>query len=227
MIAKKVSVMELVRFRRLSERSQATFANNLKIPKKPKSDNSDSGGNYWVRSVSCVSNAFKKNDNKLIQNKIDEITNAYNSAKLERTRTMQKRNLEILYNYINFDFASWWPTDNIQILANPQLTLTIKGIPLQVIPSCIFSYENDGEKNVGGLWFVCWLDGFKHDDLGIFSESLFRYLSFLFEKPYKVEPKDCYIVDISTMDRSTYQELLDGKVDPMLEKTINTLNKYL
>ncbi|MBD1383966.1 hypothetical protein IDJ75_01645 [Mucilaginibacter rigui] len=227
MIAKKVPVMELVKFRRLSEKSQATFVNNLKIPKKPKSDSGDGGGNYWVRSISCVSNAFKKNDNKLIQDKIDEVTNAYNSAKLERTRTMHKRNLEILYNYIGFDFESWWPTSNIQILANPQLTLTIKGIPIQVIPSCIFSYEIDGEQKVGGLWFVCWLDGFKPDDLGIFSESLFRYLSFLFEKRHTIEPKDCYIVDISTMDRSTYQELLDGKIDAMLENTINTLNKYL
>jgi hypothetical protein len=226
MVARKVPVMELVRFKRLSERSQATYANNLKIPKKPKL-NSDSGGNYWVRSVSCLSNAFKENNNKLIQNKIEEIVNVYNSAKLERTRVMQKRNLEILHNYIDFDFASWWPAEDIRILSNPQLTLNIKGVPIQIIPSCVFSYEINSEQKVGGLWFVCWLDGFKPDDLGVFSESLFKYLSILFEKQYKIEPKDCHIVDISTMYRTTYQELLDGKIDPKLEETINTLNKYL
>jgi hypothetical protein len=52
MIAKILPVMQLVKFRRLSERRQSTFANNLKLPKKPNSDNS--GGNYWVRSVSGI-----------------------------------------------------------------------------------------------------------------------------------------------------------------------------
>jgi hypothetical protein len=225
MIAKNLPVMQLVKFRRLSERSRLTFTNNLKIPKKPKADSG--GGNYWVRSVSGISNAFKNKDNKFIQEKIDAVTSVYDSAKSDGTIMMYKRNLEILHSYTDFDFSTWCPSGDLQFLANPQLTLIVNDLPIQIIPNHVFSYDDKGEQKVGGIWFVCWLDGFKPDDLGIFSEALFRYLSFLHAKQYKVAPDYCSIVDVLTMERLSYQQVLEGKITPLLEHTINILNKYL
>jgi hypothetical protein len=66
---KNIPVKKLVEFRRLTERSKSTFANNLKLPKKPKGEDSG-GGNYWIRSISGISNSFKANDNTIIQEKI-------------------------------------------------------------------------------------------------------------------------------------------------------------
>jgi len=121
MIAKNLPVMDLVRFKRLTERSRSTFANNLKLPKKPKS--SSGGGNYWTRSVSGISKAFKNNDNSFIHEKIESVSSVYDSTKSETTRTMYKRNLEILHNYIDFDFRTWRPPIDLQYLDNPHITL--------------------------------------------------------------------------------------------------------
>ena len=224
MIAKNIPVMQLVKFRRLSEKSQTTFANNLKAPKKPKTNTG--GGNYWVRCISGISNGFKDNDNSLIQEKIDTVVSLYDSTKLDSTRIMYKKNLEILHEYIDFDFSIWRPSIDLQFLANPKLTLIIKDVPIQVIPNHVFSYNDKDDQKIGAIWFVCWLEGFKRDDLGIFSEALFRYLSFLYAKDYKIDPNYCAVVDVSTMDYSNYQEVLDGDIIPLLESTIDSLNKY-
>jgi len=221
-----LTVKNIVEFRRFSERSKVTFVNNLKIPKKPKLDD-NSGGDYWIRSISGLSNAFKNNDNKLIQEKIDAVSSLYDSTKIESTKTMYKRNLEILHNYIDFDFSTWLPPTDLQFLGKPKIILTIKDIPIQVIPHHVFSYEDKEEPSVGGIWFVTWLNGFKSEDLGIYSEAIFRYLSLLYSDEYKVNPNYCLTVDTLGMKTVNYDQVLRGKVPPLLEATIDTLNKYL
>jgi hypothetical protein len=221
-----VPVKKIVEFRRLPERSKLTFANNLKLPKKSKSDDSG-GGDYWIRSISGISNAYKDNDKKLIQKKIDDVLSVYNSTNVETTKTMYKRNLEILHNYIDFDFSDWRPPTDFQYLANPQIILNIKGIPIRVIPHHVFSFEDNGEPKVVGIWFVTWWAGFKLDDLGIYSEALFRYLSLLYSKEYNVDPNYCIIVDTLSREIFRYTQILNGNVPPLLESTIDTLVKYL
>jgi hypothetical protein len=197
----------------------------MQTPKIPKSDDT-SGGDYWKRSTSGLSNAYKHNDNKLIQKKIDSVSSVYESARKESTKTMYKRNLEILHNYTDFDFSTWRPPANLQFLAKSKLTVTIKDIPVQVLPHHIFSYEDKGEPNVGGIWFVVWLDGFKQGDLGIYSESLFRYLTLLYAKKYKVNPEYCLTVDAASKDVVSYNQILKGKIPSLLEPTIDALSKY-
>lgn len=198
MIAKKIPVMQLVKFRHLPESRRATFANNLKNPKKPKSGGG--GGNYWIRSVSGISNAFEFNNNTLIQEKIDDVTNVYDSTKFEGTKIMCKRNLEILHNYIDFDFSIWCPSTDLKFLDKHQITLMIKDIPIQVIPNHVFSYKEKEEQRIGGIWFVCWQDGFDSGDLGIFSEAFFKYLSFICPKEHIVDPNYCCVIDIQVFD---------------------------
>ncbi|WP_299362152.1 hypothetical protein [Winogradskyella sp.] len=67
MALKKLPVKKLVEFRRLSKRRQLTFTNRLKSPK----ESSSSGGDYWVRSISAISNAFRENDNSYINKKLE------------------------------------------------------------------------------------------------------------------------------------------------------------
>ncbi|SEO65673.1 hypothetical protein SAMN05192574_110151 [Mucilaginibacter gossypiicola] len=222
----KVPVKKLIEFRRLSERRRSTFANSLKTPKMPKSDDS-SGGDYWKRSTSGLSNAFKYNDNKLIQEKIDSVSSVYESARKESTKRMYKRNLEILHSYTTFDFSIWRPPTDLRFLTKSKLMLTIKDIPIQVLPHHIFSYEDKGKSSIGGIWFVVWLDGFKPGDLGIYSESLFRYLTLIYSKKYNVDPNYCLTVDASSKDVVSYTQVLKGKIPSLLENTVDTLNKFL
>lgn len=226
MIVNKLTVKNLVEFRRLSERSRSTFANNLKIPKKPKSDDSN-GGNYWVRSISGLSNAFKHNDSRLVKEKIDLLAAVYESTENARTKIMYKRNLEILHSYEDFDFSIWRPSDHLKFLSKPKTVLTIKDIPIQIIPHHLFAYDNNGEPTIGGISFVIWLDGFKKGDLEIYSEALFKYISLLYSKKYKVNPHYCLIVDASSKDVVSYNQILEGKMPSLLQTTVEILNNYL
>lgn len=226
MIDKQLPVMDLVKFRRLSERRRSTFVNNLKLPKRPKSPDSG-GGNYWTRCVSGITNAFRDNNNQFIQQKIEAVSSVYNSTKLEGVKTMYKRNLEILHNYLDFDFSAWRPPAEVTFQPNPRLTLVIEDIPVQVSPNLIFSFEENGEQQIGAVWFICWQDGFSQDDYGIFSEALFRYLTFLASGNYNVDPCNCSIIDVSTMSCFRYQQVLEGAVIPLLNNTVNQLKEYL
>lgn len=226
MIINKLPVKKLIEFRRLSERSQSTFAKNLKILKKASSGDSG-GGDYWIRSTSGLSNAFRDNDNSLIKEKIDAVSALYKSTKNELTKIMYKRNLEILHGFEGFDFSVWRPSDDLKFLTKQKISLTIKDVPIQVIPHHVFSYENKEKPTIGGIWFVIWLDSYKPGDLGIYSEALYRYLSFLYSKTHNVDPKYCLIVDGSSKEVTSYQHILDGKIPSLLQNTIDALNKYL
>ncbi len=48
---KKISVKNIILFRKKSGKSQKTF---LKSLDKVKANSSESGGNYWVRSISAL-----------------------------------------------------------------------------------------------------------------------------------------------------------------------------
>ncbi len=222
----KIPVKKLVEFRRLSEKSQSTFANNLKVPKRAGSEDGG-GGDYWIRSTSGLSSAFRYNDNALVKEKIDSLASVYDSTKNELTKIMYKRNLEILHTFEDFDFSVWRPSGDLKFLSKQKILLNIKEVPLQVIPHHVFSYMDKNKPTVGGIWFVIWLDGYKSSDLGIYSETLFDYLSLLYSKQYKIDPNYCLTVDASSKEIVSYQQILDGKIPSLLENTIDTLNKYL
>ena len=68
---KKITVKNLIEFRGKKEKSKLTFINNLKKEKK-KSEKGDSG-DYWISALSAVRNTFKFNDERLLDEKIEEL----------------------------------------------------------------------------------------------------------------------------------------------------------
>jgi len=224
MALERLPIKKLVEFRRLSKRRKLTFANNLKIGKKP---SSDGGGNYWVRSVSALSNAFKDNDTYHIVAKIEEVTELYNLNQRSQTKNMYKRNLDILNKYKNFDFSQWMPSSNLNFLKKPKSILDISGLPIQVLPNHIFSYGAKNNESVGGIWFVVWQEGFKPSDLGIYSECLYLYLSSYYSKDYLVNPAACLTVDIASVKSVGYNEILNGTVPSLFKDTMKSLKEFL
>lgn len=222
----KLPLKKLIEFRRLTPRRKSTFSNNLKKPKKP---SVGTGGDYWTRSLSAISTAFKNNDNSIIKERLDALLNDYASTSIKKTKVMYQRNIDILERYIGFDFSSWWsiPIDKFLSKPDSMSVIDIDGIPTQIRPHHIFTYEKNEDQCIGGIWFVTWLDGFKKGDLGIYSEALFRYLTINYPEDYIINPTSCIIVDASSMQVITYDQVLSGKIPSLIDATINDINKYL
>lgn len=51
-------------------KQKSLIANNLKKEKKP---NSESGGDYWITSLSAISNVFKTENVELLNEKISSL----------------------------------------------------------------------------------------------------------------------------------------------------------
>jgi hypothetical protein len=225
MALEKLPVKKLIEFRRLSKVRKVTFVNNLKVGKKSTSDSS--GGNYWVRSVSAISRAFKENDTSYIIDKIEEVKNLYDLNQRTQTKTMYKRNIDTLERYKDFDFTLWRPSVKLKFIPKPHSILEMNGLPIQILPNHVFSYGAKNNQSIGAIWFVVWQDGFKSSDLGIYSEALYRYLSSHFIKNYLINPASCIIVDILSMESISYNEVFNGEVSSLVDDITKSFKEYI
>jgi len=226
MSIKKISVKNIITFRKKSDKSKKTF---LKSLDKVKTIESESGGNYWVRSLSALSNTFKTNDKQYIKDKINDISEDYNQSKLKQTKDMYQRNLDILYNYEDFDFSTWYPNKTFKILdkVNKKSIVEIHKVPVQIIPNQVFTFKDNKIDYVGAIWFVAKLDGYGKAEFGIFAEALFYYLKNNFSKKYEVSPENCLIVDVLNIDEVNYQMVLDNKIPAILKETLKSIRENL
>ncbi|MET1259424.1 hypothetical protein ABV409_08780 [Flagellimonas sp. DF-77] len=224
MAIQKLPVKKLVEFRRLSKSQKTTFTNRLKVAKKSVSDG---GGNYWVRSISAISGAFRENDKSHITDKIDEVSALYNLNKTPQVKNMYRRNIEILEKYIDFDFSHWMPSPNLTFLSKPKSVLDMNGLPIQILPQHIFSYGAKNNKCIGGIWLVVWQEGFKPSDLGIYSEALYRFLSSYYSEDYIVNPSACMTIDIANIQVVGYDKILSGDIPSTIDETMKSLKEYL
>ena len=223
---KKISVKNIILFRKKSDKFKKTF---LKSLDKVKANDSEGGGNYWVRSISALNNAFRTNDNQHIKDKIDDISADYDASKRKQTKDMYKRNLDILYSYEDFDFSNWYPNKTFQILdkANKKSVIEINRVPVQVLPNQVFTFTKNKIDYVGAVWFIARLEGYNKAEFGIFSETLFNYLSSNFSKKYEVSPENCLVVDVLNLDEVTYQMVLDGKIPSILKESLKSIRENL
>lgn len=222
----KISVKNIIVFRKKSDKSKKTF---LKSLVKAKTTDTENGGNYWVRSLSALSNAFRTNDNSFIKDKIDDISADYDKSKLKQTRVMYQRNLDILHNYEDFDFSSWYPNKTFQILnkASKKSVIELNKVPVQVLPNQVFSFTQNKTNYVGGIWFIAKLDGYSKEELGIFTEALYNYLRSNFSTKFEVSPENCLVVDVLNFEEVNYQMVLDNRIPARLKETLRSIKENL
>lgn len=218
---KKISVKNIVVFKNKSEKSRKTFLNNIG---KSNEVILDGGGDYWVRSLSALSNAVKEKNTDPIKNKIVDISNDFKPNMIKQTKDMYERNLNILHNYENFDFGNLLPV-NAKILSknSKKAIIDINGIPVQITPSQVYSFEDGENKCVGAIWFLAKLEGFKKPELGMFAEALHIYLSANFENSYQVSAKNCLIVDVLNKEEVNYQMIADSEIASLLFETLEII----
>ena len=222
----KLPVKKLIEFRRLPERRQNTFVKNLIKPKEPKEGG---GGDYWIRSISAISTAFKQNDNTIIRERLDGLIHDHELSTITKTKVMHKRNIDILEPYVDFDFTNWRPPYDLDFISRPSNKSIIKigDLPIQIRPNHVFTFGNKEDKRIGGIWLVTWLEGFKASDLGVYSEALYRYLLIHYSENYPIDMDFCTTIDVSSFEKVGYNKIRNGEIPSNIDTVIKKLNNHL
>jgi len=227
LIMEKISISNIVEFRRKSPKSQITFINNLNNP-KPKS-NPGEGGDYWVHSLSTISSVFKSEKTELLQEKTETLKEKYASSDAKISKDMFQRNIKILSGFEDFRFLRFKPNVKLTYLSKPKdkSILSIKGIPIQVLPQHVFMFEEKDTKKIGAVWFVAKLGGFEKEELSIFCDALYRYLKFNYSKEFEVDMNYCVAIDTVNLNTLRYAKIIEkGFISP-LNTTIDLIKKIL
>jgi hypothetical protein len=221
----KVTVKSLIKFRNKSERTRITFVNNLK-KEKEKSDNS-SGGDYWISCLSVIKNTFKYSNIDLLDKKIELLENKIKASEIKRIKNQFQRNIDIINNFKDFDFEHLKPDGNLTFLKQikSQFILEIKGYPIESKPCHIFTFSENNSEEIGGIWFIAQLKGFKKSELGMFTDILYRYLEKHYSKKFYVNPKYCIAVDLYNAQEVNYEKIKNGEVPVLIEQTLDEINK--
>lgn len=220
----KMSVAKLVEFRRKPENSRKTFVNNLK---KPNKTSEEGGGNYWITSVSAISSAFRLNDNQPIRDKVEELVEKKESAEANITIDMYQRNIDILNEFNNVNISALRPETELNFIPKGTTIVQINNIPIQIRPQQVFTFEDKGIKKIGAIWFVAKLGGFEREEIGLFTESLYKYLKFNFSKNYEIDFRFCLSVDVVSQGTVSYEQIANEDVISVLDSTIDSVKTFL
>ncbi|WPR76018.1 hypothetical protein [Algoriphagus sp. NG3] len=187
----------------------------------------EGGGDYWVSCVSAISNAFKRNDKSLLNEKVLDIYEKLPHATANITKTQYQRNIDVLESFEDFDLDNVKPSSKIQILRKlkEQSIIEIDGLSIEVKPTHVFSFSEKGSDEIGAIWFVAKLNGYDINELGMFTDILYRYLDKYFSDKYYINKSFCIAVDVVSGREVRYTSLEDGSVRMLLEETITQINK--
>ena len=224
----KIRIKELIKFRRKSDRSRITLVNNLKLNKALENDSS-SGGDYWISCLSAIANAFKYDNSDILDEKIDLLIEKIRTHEDKRIKNQFQRNIDVLYNFEDFDFQELKPNADLIFLKKPTdiSILDINGLPIQAKPDHVFTFSINNSEEIGAVWFIAQLDGFDKGELGMFVDILYRYLNKHFSKDHYVNTSYCIAVDVNKAQRINYKDIEEGRVPRLLEQTINDIKKLL
>lgn len=224
---KKISIKDVVAFRRKSDRSKKSFAAAIKLNKVKIS--LEGGGDYWITSLSAISNSYKLNDLKFIVDKRSELEEKHDNTNYKQTKTMYKRNIDILHNYENFDLKKWRPAKKMRLLKKHKedSVLTIRGLEVHVAPHHVFTFTRNEENEVGAIWYIAQLDGFRKEELGMFADILFRYLKAHYSKEYTLNTKYCIAIDVFNNFEVSYSQLENGDIPLILNSTLDEIKRLM
>ena len=222
---KKVTVKNLIEFRGKNERTRITFVNNLKKEKKKSEDGS--GGDYWISCLSAVRNSFKYDNENLLDDKISELADKIRVTEIKRINDQFKRNIDILNNFKEYEIEHLKPNVDLTFLKQPKIKslLDIKGFPIEAKPCHIYTFSENNSEEIGGIWFIAKLRGFKKSELGMFTDILYRYMDKHYSKDFYVNPDYCIAVDLFNGHEVKYSEIQNGNIPILVDSTLDELKK--
>ena len=224
----KIPTAKIIEFKRKkSDSSKLTLINNLKKPKVKKEDSE--GGNYWTTSISSISQYYKDANQDKILDKIDDLLGRHDLANAKISKVMYQRNIEILHNFEDFNFDSFKPNSKIKYISKPvdKSVINILGVPIQVRPQHVYTYEENDVEKIGAIWFVAKKDGFEKAEIGIFTEALFEYLEINYSKKYEIDPNYCIAIDVTNLIDVRQDEIFTGSVPSLLNSSVEAIKKMI
>lgn len=223
---KTLTVSKVVDFTRKSDRGKQGFVKNLLHEDVKKSEG---GGDYWVSCISSISNSYKNNNVEFINNKRFELEEKLEKTDFERTQNMYKANIAVLYKFENHNFRIEMPNKKLFFIKQHKCNqiLTLKGLQLKTTPQLVYSFQNSDTEEIGAIWFVAKKDGYKKNELGMFTELLYKYLENNFSDDFILNPNFCFTVDVESTRSVSYTQLLNREVPWLLDKTISEIKKIM
>lgn len=223
---KRLTAKKLIEFRaKKSDATRETFMKNFLTPRDPLDEG---GGDYWISCLSAIAAASRFNENDLISTKITELVLKKRHSSKSISKTMFQRNIDILENYRKYIFSKVIPAraTDVKSELRSKVQLSVRGLRIEVLPSHVFSFKNKGVDEVGVIWFVAQLDGFKEEELGIFLDLAYRYLRTQY-KGYTINPKNCIVIDVFKEHEVNYSQVLSGQIPSVLAAAIDQFNETL
>jgi hypothetical protein len=221
----KISVSNIVKYLRKSAKSRTTFLANLKKPIIKKEDD-DTGGNYWMHSYSTISKVFKTEELNLLDLKIDVISEKKAKSKLDRSKNMYQKNIDILFGAKEFDYKELKPYFDVNYLKNSKVIMDISGVPIEISPNHVYEFEEGENKKVGAIWFVVIKDSYKDYELALFNYCLYHYLHQLYKDKYVISEKYCIILDVTNGKKMNYTVVLNNHQDKIKDE-LESLRKII
>lgn len=111
---KKVTVKNLIEFRGKNERTKITYVNNLKKEKKKSDDGS--GGDYWISCLSAIRNAFRLDNDDLLDEKIELLQAKIEVTENKGIKNQFQRNIDIINSFKDHDFQYLKPNTDLIFL---------------------------------------------------------------------------------------------------------------
>jgi hypothetical protein len=221
----KVTVKDLIEFRGKNDRTKITFVNNLKT--KTKKSDDDSGGDYWISCLSAIRNTFRFDNENLLDEKIDLLHDKIKVTEIKRIKDQFQRNIDILSNFKDYDFKHLKPNVDLIFLKQPKIKslLDIKGLSIEAKPCHIYTFSENSSEEIGGIWFVAKLEGFKKSELGMFADLLYRYLDKHYSKDFYINSNYCIAVDLYNGQEVNYSDIKNGSIPILIDTTIEGINK--
>jgi hypothetical protein len=188
----------------------------------------ESGGDYWIPSLSAVCNSYRQDNLDLIDDKIDELQKKLRNTNRSNTKNMYQRNITILQKYKSMDLTKLRPTGKLSFLKKSTGTrlLTIKGLQIEAKPSHVYTFGKDDEK-VGAIWFTAKVNGYRAEEVGIFCDMLYRFLKHNYSKKFQLIPSYCIAVDMLSDRCIDYSEIKGGSLSQVLPSTLEEIIKLM
>jgi len=101
--------------------------------------------------------------------------------------------------------------------------LNIDDFPLYTSPSLLFVHERNGKKELGAIWLVAKLNGYKKNELGMFCELLYQFLSKNYSDSYQISDDLCVAVDTFGAQKVVYNELRSGQIPFLIQQTLKEI----
>lgn len=223
----RISVKELIEFRRKSPRSKKSMANSFKKRAAPvkNPEVKGGGGDYWISCTSTIFDVIKHDDTSQYDIKIEKLRRKTEENPNKRTKEMFQRNAKILETFKSFDFRKLKPNDKIepQRVLKDMRVISINGVPIYINPTMVFQFVEAEKLQIGAIWAIPQINGLQKDELILCCETLYAFLKTHYSHTHLISEPHCVAIDVVNIKHMSYMEIRNNENNFVLHGTIDEI----